>query len=208
MYGKYRKAAVSTGTDDENCFKGTLKSDENGWDSLLCHIENTESIPFKAFPTLLMDSLQIMATASVSQLQTSIFSVPHENSFRCCPCCLQCFCIRPCFLNMQNYCCMCATVTWNHTFFTCDSLPCFFFILNAPFSSGWTSEAEDWRRQHASVCRERPLGSLSEHRWTGAAGSTATDTDAAGGEEQLIKHTLTDSSQIIPAFITTHQAAC
>ena len=32
---KYRKAAVSTGTDDENCFKGTLKSDEHGWDSLL-----------------------------------------------------------------------------------------------------------------------------------------------------------------------------
>ena len=102
--------------------------------------------------------------------------------------------------------CMCHCSIWNHTFFTCDSFPCC-FIINAPFSSGWTSEAEDRRRQHASVCRERPLGSLSEHRWTRAAGSTATDTDAAGGEEQLIKHTLTDSAQIIPAFITTHQAA-
>lgn len=51
------------------------------------------------------------------------------------------------------------------------------------FSLGRTSEAEDWGRQHAAVCREEPLGPLSEHHWTGAAGSTATDTDAAGGWE-------------------------
>lgn len=62
-------------------------------------------------------------------------------------------------------------------------------------SSGRTSEAEDWGEQHAAVCGERPVGSLPEHRWTGAAGDTAADTDAAGGKPPLIKPTQTRSSR-------------
>lgn len=71
-------------------------------------------------------------------------------------------------------------------------------------SLGWTSEAEDWGKQHAAVCRERPLGSLSGHGWTGATGSTAADTDAAGGKQPLIKPTPTDWSVPDPAFHSFH----
>ena len=46
---KYMKAAISTDTDDENCFKGTLKSYQHGWVSLLCHPENISSFSNTAY---------------------------------------------------------------------------------------------------------------------------------------------------------------
>ncbi len=47
-------------------------------------------------------------------------------------------------------------------------------------SSGGASEAEDGGEQHASVCGERPPGSLAQLRRTGAAGRAETDRAAAG----------------------------
>lgn len=64
-------------------------------------------------------------------------------------------------------------------------------------SIGWASEAEDRGEQHAAFCWKRPFGSLSEHSWTGAAGGTATDTDAAGGKQPQTICTPTD--QFLPS---------
>lgn len=47
-------------------------------------------------------------------------------------------------------------------------------------SSGGASEAEDGGEQHASVCGERPPGSLAQQRGTGAAGRAETDRASAG----------------------------
>lgn len=46
---------------------------------------------------------------------------------------------------------------------------------------GGAAEADDRGEQHAPVCCKGPLGSLPEHSRAGAAGSTAADLDAAGG---------------------------
>lgn len=49
-------------------------------------------------------------------------------------------------------------------------------------SPGGASEAKDRGGQHASVCRERPSGSLPHHRRAGTAERTETDSTAAGGQ--------------------------